>query len=158
MAVEGRPGSLGSMSDDRLGTAAVSLVVSELLWAPDVVPATLDRIHRDAIAYPEQFDRRAVVPPPPPPTPPNTRSVKRTIGRVGVFAVILIIIVGLVLFATTVSGADHANVDESVAATTPGVLIGAIDGTLVSYDVGEPGALPTVDDGGRILHVVPEAS
>ena len=54
-----RPGALGGLSDDQLGTIAVSLVVSELRWTPDVAPAVMDRISRDAVAYPEHFDRRA---------------------------------------------------------------------------------------------------
>ena len=59
MSVERNPGSISGLADDQLATIAVALVVGELRWSPDVAPATLDRISRDAIAYPEQFDRRS---------------------------------------------------------------------------------------------------
>ena len=39
MVVERHPGSLRGLPDDRLGTVAVSLVVGELDWTPDVAPA-----------------------------------------------------------------------------------------------------------------------
>ena len=106
MKAESRPGSLTGMPDDRLGTVAVSLATSELQWSPDVAPAVMDRISRDAVAYPEQFDRRPKPPPPPMAPPPSGRSAKRTVGRLGVFAVILAIIVVLVVFAATASGAE----------------------------------------------------
>lgn len=106
MAIESRPGLFSGMSDDRLGSVAVSLVVAELHWTPDVAPAVMDRISRDAVAYPEHFDRR---PGPPPPTVllgRDERSPQRTIGRIAVFAVILAVVVALVVFAATTSSAD----------------------------------------------------
>ena len=133
MAVEHHPGSLTGLSDDRLGTAAVSIVVDELQWLPDVAPAVMDRVSRDAVAYPDHFDRRPVAPPPPG-TPPFERSAQRTLGRLVVFGIILVVIVSLVFFAATVS----ATADQ--AALLP---IGQIDGTL---------------DMRRIVHVVTEAA
>ena len=172
------------MSDDQLGTVAVSLVVGELQWAPDVAPAVLDRISRDAVAYPEQFDRRAHIRAPQVPPPPSERSAKRTIGRLAVFGaliVIIVIIVGLVAFAATSAAADleghtppalgygrgdgccsgtlwGADADQLVAGSATFVPIGAIDGRLVSFGVDQSGELYAVDQGGRILHVVTEAS
>lgn len=134
MTVERHPGSLGGLSDDRLGTVAVSVVVAELEWTPDVTPAVMERVSRDAVTYPEHFDRRAPAPVPAMPAPPSGRSARRALGRLAVFAVILVIIVALVLFAATVSATTEA------AASLP---IGEIDGTL---------------DVRRILHVVTEAS
>ena len=139
MTVERHPGSLAAMSDDRLGTASVSLVVSELQWLPDVAPAVMDRISRDAVAYPDQFDRRLVAPTPAEPPLPDGRSAKRAVGRLAVFAVILVVIVSLVFFAATVSAADVSAGTEQ-AALLP---IGEIDGTL---------------DVRRILLVVSEAT
>jgi hypothetical protein len=121
MALEQSPSPLLAMADDRLGEVAVSLAVAELRWTPDVAPAVLDRIARDAVAYPEQFDRRApmvlgrMVP------PPSGRSAKRALGRLAVFALILVVIVALVLFAATVSGATD------LVASVPTI---GIDGTL----------------------------
>ena len=109
MAVESSPGTLSGMSDDRLGTVAVSVVVSELQWTPDVTPAVMDRISRDAVAYPEQFDRRhSVQGPLAPPSLPD-RSAKRTVGRLAVFAIVLLLIAALVAFAATVSAASDTS-------------------------------------------------
>jgi hypothetical protein len=95
------------MADDRLGAVAVSLVVSELHWTPDVAPAVMDRISRDAVAYPEHFDRRPLSPPPYPfLPPPSERSAQRTIGRIAVFAVIIAVVVALVVFAASTSGSE----------------------------------------------------
>ena len=154
MTIERHPGSITGMPDDQLGTVAVSLVVAELSWSPDVAPAVLDRISRDAVAYPEQFDRRSVVRAPRTQPPPSERSAKRAVGRLAVFGVILVIIVGLVAFAAT-AGAVAADLVAGSAASMP---IAAIDGTLLSFGVDQSGELHAVDQGGRILHVVTEAS
>ena len=132
MSVERHPGSLRGLPDDQLGTIAVSLVVGELTWTPDVTPAVMDRISRDAVAYPERFDRRPTAPPPPMP-PQGGPSAKRAVGRLAVFGIILVIIVGLVLFTAAVSATQPV-------ASLP---IGEIDGTL---------------DVRRILHVITETS
>ena len=42
MRIENRPGSLTGLSDDQLGTIAVSLTVSEVRWSPDIAPAVID--------------------------------------------------------------------------------------------------------------------
>ena len=108
MSFEARPRPLTDLPDDRLGTVAVSLSVSELNWTPDVVPVVMDRISRDAVAYPEQFDRRSLAPPPAVASPAGGRSAKRTIGRLAVFAVILAVVVAIVVFAATASGTEAA--------------------------------------------------
>lgn len=154
MTIERHAGSITGMPDDQLGTVAVSLVVAELSWSPDVAPAVLDRISRDAVAYPEQFDRRSVVRAPRTPPPPSERSAKRAVGRLAVFGIILVIIVGLVAFAAT-AGTIAADLVAGSAASMP---IAAIDGTLLSFGVDHSGELYAVDQGGRILHVVTEAS
>lgn len=155
MSVERHPGSISGLSDDQLGTVAVSLVVAELQWSPDVAPAVLDRISRDAVAYPEQFDRRGRAPTPEAPPPPGERSAKRAVGRLAVFGVLLFIIVGLVAFAATASVSAGDEVATAMAAFLP---ISANDGTLVSCGVVQSRGLCAVDRGGRILHVVTEAS
>ncbi|HSM33042.1 MAG TPA: hypothetical protein VK987_03045 [Anaerolineae bacterium] len=107
MAVERRPDVVSAMADDRLGAIAVSLVVSELHWTPDVAPAVMDRISRDAVAYPEHFDRRpASRPQYPSLLPPTERSAQRTLGRIAVIAVIIALVVALVVFAATTSGSQ----------------------------------------------------
>ena len=115
MVVERRPGSLTGMPDDRLGTVAVSVVVAELQWTPDVAPAVMDRISRDAVAYPEQLDRRQIAPSPTAPLPDTGRSAQRTVGRLAVIAVIFFLIIALVFLAATVS-----------AATAPGIVLVSI--------------------------------
>ena len=83
--------------------------MAELQWTPDVTPAVMDRISRDAVAYPEQFDRRQAPGGPGAPPPPPARSAKRTIGRLAVFAVVLFIIAALVAFSATVSAATDTS-------------------------------------------------
>lgn len=155
MNVERDPGSILGLSDDQLGTVAVSLVVSELEWSPDVAPAVLDRISRDAVAYPEQFDRRPRAPVPQAAPPPGERSAKRAAGRLAVFGLLLFIVVGLVALAATASVSGAGEVATVRAAFLP---IGAIDGTLVSCGIDQSHGLCAVDRGGRTLHVVTEAS
>ncbi len=121
MALPLGPSPISSMADDRLGTVAVSLVVAELHWTPDVAPATMDRISRDAVAYPEHFDRRPVPPRPPAPPPPSERSAQRAIGRLAIMAIIVIVVVALVVFAASASGADESpgpTAEPSPAAAT----------------------------------------
>ena len=102
---------IASLSDDQLGTISVSLVVAELQWTPDVAPFVLDRISRDAVAYPEQFDRR----PRPDSRPVATRgggsTMARTMTRVVVIAIIVVLVAALVVVAAT----SNASV-QSVAA------------------------------------------
>jgi glucose/arabinose dehydrogenase len=109
MGFESGPGTVTGMPDDKLATAAVSLAISELEWTPDVAPAVMDRISRDAVAYPEQFDRRPVRAEPPPP-PMRQRSAGRTLGRLAVFAGLVVIIVALVTFAAS-ANATAASTD-----------------------------------------------
>jgi hypothetical protein len=105
MRAEREPGSLSGLSDDRLGTIAVSLVVSELRWTPDIAPAVMDRIARDAVAYPEHFDRSST-----PPVAATTaempeRSLGRGLVRFAVLVVIVMLVAAVVLVAATANGA-----------------------------------------------------
>jgi hypothetical protein len=101
-----RPGALEALSDDQLGTIAVSLVVSELRWTPDVAPAVMDRISRDAVAYPEQFDRRQVPAGSRPAPRPDEPSVGRSILRVVVMATVVVLVATLVMVAATTNAAS----------------------------------------------------
>ncbi len=101
-----RPGALEALSDDQLGTIAVSLVVSELRWTPDVAPAVMDRISRDAVAYPEQFDRRPVPAGSRPAPRPDEPSIGRSILRVVVMATVVVLVATLVMVAATTNAAS----------------------------------------------------
>lgn len=142
MRPEQRPGSPLSWHDDQLATAAVSLVVGELQWTPDLAPEVMDRISRDAVAYPEQFDRR----PAPAMQASNpehgARSAKRTMGRLAVFGVLFIVSIALVVLVATTNAAASGPVHGAGVAHLP---IGAISGTLVT-------------GGGQIVPAVTEAS
>jgi RNA polymerase sigma-70 factor (ECF subfamily) len=156
-AVESRPGSLTGLTDDRLATVAVSLALSELRWTPDLAPAVLDRISRDAVAYPEQFDRRPVATPPAPPPAPSGRSAQRTVGRLAVFGIMLALIVALVRFAAT-ANATAASLAGSGRISTPPMSNITMHGTLASSGIAEAAASDAVEQGGRVLLVVTEAS
>ena len=105
MRSERHPGSLSGLSDDQLGTIAVSLAISELRWAPDVAPAVMDRISRDAVAYPDQFDRRPQPPVAAVPAVTQQPSVARTLTRLAVLLVIVVMVSAIVLVAATANGA-----------------------------------------------------
>lgn len=92
------------MSDDRLGSVAVSISVSELQWTPDIAPAVMDRIARDAIAYPEQFDRRTRPPAAAPAPPPVRPTASRAVGRLAVMAIVVLVILALVVVLAAASG------------------------------------------------------
>lgn len=141
MAVESRPGSLSGMSDDRLGTVAVALVVAELQLTPDVSPQVMDRISRDVLAYPEQFDRRQAQPESAAAPLPSERSTMRTLVRLAVLGVIIAIILALVIFAASASAAT-----------------GDLEWAETSCAAHEAVSLYAVDQGGCTLHVVTEAS
>ena len=144
MRAESHPGSVSGMSDDQLATTAVSLVVGELQWTPDIAPAVMDRISRDAVAYPEQFDRR-LVPSPQPATVADTRSAKRTVGRLAVFGVILAVIVALVVFAASANAvaADLDSFEVSLVEVASG------------YD--GPVALEPADDDAGTIYVAEQS-
>lgn len=99
---------LHELSDDQLGTIAVSLIVAELRWTPDVAPAVIDRISRDAVAYPEHFDRRSQ------PQATEARALEdepslgRTVRRIAVLVVIILVVAALVVVATTADAAFDA--------------------------------------------------
>ena len=111
MNVERYPGSLSALEDDALGTIAVSLVVSEVKWTPDVAPAVLDRIARDAVTYPDQFDRRPLPPTLPLESGTGARSSRRIIGRLAVFAGLLALLAIAVAIAANSSAARGATPD-----------------------------------------------
>lgn len=119
MRVERQPGSLSGLSDDQLGTIAVSLVISELHWTPDVAPAVMDRISRDAVAYPDQFDRRSASSAAPLPDMPSERSLARSLVRVTVLIVVVVLVAALVLVAATANGAAAIFGGVAVAGLAP---------------------------------------
>jgi hypothetical protein len=66
---------------------------------------------------------------------------------------------GVYLFGDYCSGTIWgADAEAMLAGEASAVPIGAIDGTLVSFGVDDDGEIYAVDQGGRILHVVTEAS
>ena len=109
------------LADDQLGSLAVALVVGELRWTPDVAPAVMDRISRDAVAYPDQFDRRPRAPAAGLAPVAEKPSLGRTMGRVVVFTSIALLVVVLVLVAATANAAGSSGSD-----------IGALTGILLS--------------------------
>jgi hypothetical protein len=119
MALPGS-GSLERLDDDQLGGLAVALAIGELHWTPDVAPAVMDRISRDAVAYPDHFDRRtrsrALRAEPPPEQP----SVGRTIRRLLIFAVIVVLVAALVLLAATANATGWSAGDQAGAVVIPG--------------------------------------
>ena len=148
MSFESRPGSVTGLDDDRLATAAVSLVISELEWTPDVSPAVMDRISRDAVAYPEHFDRR----PRPEARAAGTtgvRSAKRTLGRMAVFAVIAIVLAAVVVVVASANGAEAAEGSE-VRIELEEVAAGFDEPTLVTNAGDGSGDLYVVEQPGRI--------
>ena len=113
-------GSLGRLDDDQLGGVAVALAVGELRWTPDVAPAVMDRISRDALAYPDHFDRR---------TRRQVRgsapmveepSIGRTIRRLFIIAVIVLLVVALVLVAATANATGWSAGTLAGDVVTPG--------------------------------------
>jgi hypothetical protein len=97
--------SSARFSDDELGSLAVAIAVGELHWTPDVAPAVMDRISRDAVAYPDQFDRRQAPAAEPPPLA-EEQSLGRTIRRLMIFGAIAVVVAILVLLAATANAAD----------------------------------------------------
>jgi hypothetical protein len=101
MAEPRPPAGLARLDDDQLGGLAVALAVGELRWTPDVAPAVLDRISRDAVAYPDHFDRRRNQPLRTPLIAVEERSVGRTVRRLVILGVIIVLVAALVLVAAT---------------------------------------------------------
>lgn len=147
MGVENRPGSLTMLPDDELGRLAIALVIAEVKWSPDVAPAVLDRASRDAVAYPDQFDRR------PAPTGPieriiGGRSPRRMTGRLIAFAVIVALIAAIayvVASANPAAAADSSPAVDTEASASPGLS-------------SEPTPHPTFDPGSVTVRVEPVAT
>jgi hypothetical protein len=95
----------GGLSDDQLGTVAVSLVVGELHWTPDVATAVMDRVSRDAVAYPEHFGRNREPSAAAPAPPAQGRSLGRTLARLAVIAAIIALVVVVIFVAATANAA-----------------------------------------------------
>ena len=82
------PTGLRLLPDDSLGSLVVATVIAELRWTPDVAPLVVDRLARDAVAYPEQLgpsqpgpaSRHRVVPDDPPRSPPRPPAAHRRAG------------------------------------------------------------------------------
>ncbi|MFV2063086.1 MAG: sorbosone dehydrogenase family protein, partial [Chloroflexota bacterium] len=161
MSVENRPGSLSGMPDDRLGTAAVALVVSEVRWSPDVAPAVMDRISRDAVAYPEQFDRRPAAPTVEDSSPPAERSSGRSARRVAVFALLLTLVVALVFIAASADisaavGAEPGDISIRLEPVADGfdqpiLVTNAGDSSGNLFVVEQPGRIRIVRSDGTVM-------
>lgn len=175
MSVERSPGSISGLPDDELGTVAIALVVSEVKWTPDVAPAVLDRISRDAVTYPDHFDRRPLPPTLPSETPVSGRSARRTVYRLAVFGVLLLIVALAVVVAADAgrasaaspsgdiargTGASGASIDAALAASPdiadvlPRSLLEAkelaqMDGSLVSFGIVDAATVEPLDRDGR---------
>jgi len=158
--VERHPGSLRGLSDDQLGTIAVSLVLDDVQWTPDVAPVVLDRLSRDAVAYPEHFDRRSEPPTVPVQEAPSERSTSRTLKRVAVFAVLLAVVAGAVVLAANAGNARGASPDidairlelEPVAEgfERPLFVTAAGDGSGWLYVVEQTGRIWRIDADGEL--------
>ena len=125
----------------------------------------MDRISRDAVAYPEQFDRRLLVRLARPPPPPSERSAKRTFSRLAVFGILAFIIVALVVFAAAATpdassstAVRGAFADEFQPGSGAGGSGHVPDGLLSPHPAERAGGLYATEPGGRILHVVTEAA
>ena len=105
------PEPLARLGDDQLGSLAVALVIGELRWTPDVAPAVMDRVSRDAVAYPEHFDRRAGVTAGGSEPPEEAPSFSRTLRRVVIFGSIALLVAVLVVVAATANAAGFAGAD-----------------------------------------------
>jgi hypothetical protein len=110
------PEPLARLGDDQLGSLAVALVIGELRWTPDVAPAVMDRVSRDAVAYPEHFDRRASVTAGGSVLPEEAPSVSRTLRRVVIFGSIALLVALLVVVAATANAAGFAGADAGAVA------------------------------------------
>lgn len=106
--------AIGRLSDDQLGSLAVALVVSELRWTPDVAPAVLDRISRDAVAYPDHFDRRSRPHGAPTESVFEEPTVGRTVRRLLILAAVVVLVAVLVLAATTARALNGSICDTAV--------------------------------------------
>jgi glucose/arabinose dehydrogenase len=159
MSFENRPGSVTGMSDDELGNLAVALYLSELQWSPDEAPAVLDRISRDAVAYPDQFDRR-----PPPPTVQeadahNGRSTGRTITRLLIFGVILAVVVAVVFVAASSGTARAAGADLDSISVSLHLVADDLDKPVLVTSAGDDsGRLYIVEQTGRVRIIDPAGS
>jgi hypothetical protein len=121
--------SLDGLDDDLLGSAAVALAVGELRWTPDVAPAVMDRVSRDAVAYPDHFDRRSHTPPAGPPPLVEAPSLARTIRRLIIFAAIIVLVATLVLVAATANAAgDPAGFASGELGTLARSLLSVTEG------------------------------
>lgn len=110
------PEPLARLGDDQLGSLAVALVIGELRWTPDVAPAVMDRVSRDAVAYPEHFDRRASVTTGGSELPEEEPSFSRTLRRVVIFGSIALLVAVLVVVAATANAAGFAGADAGAIA------------------------------------------
>jgi glucose/arabinose dehydrogenase len=161
-SVESRPGSLSGLTDDELGPLAVSLAVADVKWVPDVVPAVMDRISRDAVAYPEQFDRRPAAGAPTGPAVPPGRSTGRMLGRVLVIGVVAVILLALALVVATVNTARAAgatDVDLEAVDLDFELVAGGFDEPVFVTSAGDgSGELYVVEQTGRIRVIAPDGS
>ena len=151
-----RPRAVASLADDELGAATISVVISELEWTPDVAPAVVDRLGRDAVAYPEHLDRRAS-PAHPPRRGRGGGAPPRALGRLlalGAIVVVVVIVSALLLSQTGALGAapDPLRIELVPVASgfdQPVLVTGSGDGS---------GDLYVVEQPGRILVIAPDGT
>jgi glucose/arabinose dehydrogenase len=145
------------LPDDSLGSLVIATVVSELHWTPDVAPMVVERLARDAVAYPEQLARSG-------PAGPVLRAggahaTRR--GRVGrlltvaVLAVLVAIIGVAVASGGEAFGADADAVSIRLEPFAEGLadpvsVTNAGDGSDVLYVVEQGGTVRVVDPSGAV--------
>jgi hypothetical protein len=115
------PHHFDAADDETLGAIASRTALSQMPWTPDVAPAVIDRLARDAVAYPEQFAPGARRPSTSPPESPmagapgsmkQQRVTRRTsrgpsLAAAGVAAVI--VVAGASLFITDRLASDPSD-------------------------------------------------
>lgn len=159
MSVKSRPGSLSALSDDGLGTIAVSLAVAEVTWTPDVAPAVIDRIARDAVAYPDHFDRRPIHPGEMPAWRRGEASAGRSLVRVAILALVaaLVLVVVYVVATTTPAGGGASDAGGLAIGLEP--VADGLDGPIYVTSAGDGSdRLYVIEQAGRIRTVEPDGS
>ncbi|CAN5804206.1 hypothetical protein BH23CHL8_BH23CHL8_16030 [soil metagenome] len=146
------PGRLRALPDDRLGELVMAVIVSELRWVPDIAPAVMDRLTRDAVAYPEHLART----PDQALAPGSGKGQERRSRRVGRRAIVAMLAAAALLAAAAIVLLGPQAVQGSTAEPEALVLDlqpvaqGFDQPLLVSGDGSGSGRLYVVEQTGRI--------